>query len=237
MTSPLPLAIAAGIYPLGLAIVARYLGDPPSLRHAFAYLGGAAAMTIGAGAAIVAVLRVADLSGRQERTLSASMQLLLGVVLLLVACWVHRHRATRIGRRSRRAAAPARDAADRDEAEDPGTKEPVGGRRATGVRTMFFVGVTTYLPSAFYVAALNDVAATDSGPVLTALALFACAVLVLIMVEFPIILRLAAPRQTGRVLAAYNTWLTRHGWDVVFLLAAVIGLCFLASGIAGLLTA
>ncbi|OHV31815.1 MULTISPECIES: GAP family protein [Pseudofrankia] len=236
MTSSLPLAIAAGIYPLGLAIVVRYLGDPPSLRHAFAYLGGAAAVTVGAGAAIVVALRVADLSGSQERTLSAGMQTFLGAVLLLVAFWVSRHRPTEIRRPSRRVVATSREVGGPDAARDLTPKEAGESRKAVGARTMFFVGVTTYLPSAFYVAALKNLAATDSGPGLTILSLFVCAALVLIMVEFPIVLRLLAPRQTGRILAAYNTWMGRHGWDVIFLVATVSGLCFLASGIVGLIT-
>jgi hypothetical protein len=80
--------------------------------------------------------------------------------------------------------------------------------------------MTTYLPSAFYVAALRNLADADLGWGVTIVALFVCASLVLLMVELPILLRLLAPHRTGQILAAYNGWMNRHGWDVVLLLAA-----------------
>ncbi|OHV48737.1 GAP family protein [Pseudofrankia sp. BMG5.36] len=235
MTGALPLAVAAGIYPLGLAIVVRYLGDPPSLRRAFAYLGGAATVTVGAGAAILVALRSAELSGRQERTLSAGTQTFLGAVLLLVALWIARHRATTIRRPSRRGATTSREADGSDAARDLAPKETSASQGPTGTRTIFFLGVATYLPSALYVAALKYLADADIGSGVTILSLFVCASLVLLMVELPIILRLLAPRQTGRILAAYNARMSQHGWDIVFLIAAASGLYFLVSGIVTLL--
>jgi hypothetical protein len=62
-----------------------------------------------------------------------------------------------------------------------------------------------------------------------------CASLVLLRVEFPVILRLLVPRHAGRILAAYNAWMSRHRWDIVVLIAAVGGLYVLVSGIATLL--
>ncbi|ONH31683.1 GAP family protein [Pseudofrankia asymbiotica] len=242
MTSALPLAIVAGIYPLGLAIVVRYLGDPPSLRHAFAYLGGAATVTVGAGVAIVVTLRLAELPGRQERTLSAGLQTFLGAALLLLALWVARHRATAIHRPSRGAEAASQEAdrSDRSDRSDaaraPTPQENVGGLGAAGTRTIFLVGVTTYLPSAFYIAALRNLAEAHSGVGITILSMFVCAALVLLMVELPIALRLLAPRQTGRILAAYNAWMNRHGWNIVLLIATASGLYFLANGVVELLT-
>jgi hypothetical protein len=236
MTGALPLAVAAGIYPLGLAIVVRYLGDPPSLRHAFAYLGGAAAVTIGAGAAILVILRVAQLPPGEERTLGAGLQTFLGAALLLLALWVARHRPTTIRRPARPVAITSRAAEGPAAPPGPPPKEP-GGRRGTGgVRAVFLVGMTTYLPSAFYVAALKNLADADLGWGVTIVALFVCASLVLLMVELPILLRLLAPHRTGQILAAYNGWMNRHGWDVVLLLAAASGLYFLASGVVTLLT-
>ncbi|ADP82477.1 GAP family protein [Pseudofrankia inefficax] len=235
MTGALPLAVAAGIYPLGLAIVVRYLGDPPSLRHAFAYLGGAAAVTVGAGAAILVILRVAQLPPGEERTLGAGLQTFLGVTLLLLALWVARHRPTAIRRPPRRVEITTREAAGPAPPPVPAPKEPVGRGRPGGVRAIFLVGVTTYLPSALYVAALKKLADADLGWGVTIVALFVCASLVLLMVELPILLRLLAPRRTGLILAAYNGWMNRHGWDVVLLLAAASGLYFLASGVVTLL--
>jgi hypothetical protein len=236
VTNALPLAVAAGIYPLGLAIVLRYLGDPPSLRHAFSYLGGAAAVTLGAGAAIVVILRGADLPAGQERTLSDAMQTFLGVILLLVAIWIYRHRANAARRAPRRIATPSRDESRPDAAHDPQPKETFVSRQATRARTIFFLGATTYLPSALYIAALKNIADADLGVGFTILSLFVCASLVLLMVELPIIIRLFAPRRTGRIIASYNAWTMRHGWNIILLISTASGLYFLASGIAGLLT-
>ncbi|WP_045878408.1 hypothetical protein [Pseudofrankia sp. DC12] len=43
---------------------------------------------------------------------------------------------------------------------------------------------------------------------------------------------LLAPRRTGQIIGGYDTWMNRHGWDVVLLVSVVSGLYFLASGIA-----
>lgn len=235
VTNALPLAVAAGIYPLGLAIVLRYLGDPPSLRHAFAYLGGAAVVTLGAGAAIVVILRVAELPAGQERTLGDGMQTFLGVVLLLVALWIARHRATSSRRPARRSAAPPRGVDRPDAAPDLSPKLTVASGGAARTRAVFALGATTYLPSALYIAALKNLADAHLGLGLTILSLLVCASLVLLMVELPILLRLFAPRRTGRILAAYNAWTRRHGWDILLLVSAASGLYFLVSGIVGLL--
>ncbi|EIV94326.1 GAP family protein [Frankia sp. QA3] len=237
MTRALPLAFVAGVYPLGLAIVLRYLGEPTAMRHAFAYLAGAATVTLGAGAAILVALRVSDFPERQQRTMSAGMQTFLGVMLLLVAVWVARHRTPAGMRRpARRVAAPPREADTPDAVRSPAANEPATRRRASGARAIFFLGMVTYLPSAFYVGAIKDLADADLSRAATILALFACTLLVLHMVELPIILRLLVPRRTGAILAAYNAWMHRHGWDIVVLAAAASGIYFLASGIITLLT-
>ena len=235
MSDALALAVAAGIYPLGLAIVLRYLGDPPSLRHAFAYLGGAATVTLGAGAAVVVALRLAKLPARQERTLSDGLQTVLGATLLLVALWIHRHQAAATYRTSRRIAAPSQKTGVSPATRALPPKATITSRGAARPRAIFFLGAVTYLPSALYVAALKDLADASLGPSMTILSLFACASLVLIMIELPILLRMFVPRHAGQVIVVYDAWTRRHGWDIVLLISAASGLYFLASGIGGLL--
>jgi hypothetical protein len=208
------------------------------MRHAFAYLGGAATVTIGAGAAILAALRASELPERQQRTLTAGMEMFLGAVLLLVALWVARqHHAAGARRPGHRVAEPSREADTPGAVRGPAAKEAATSQGAPRARVIFFLGIVTYLPSALYVGALKDLADTDLSWSITILALFVCSLLVLHMVELPIIMRLLAPRQTGAILAAYNAWVSRHGWNIVVLIAAASGLYFFASGVIALVTA
>jgi hypothetical protein len=237
VTSVLALAFAAGIYPLGLAIVVRYLGEPASMRRAYAYLGGAATVTFGAGTAMVVALRGSGLTKRQHPAPSAGVQLLLGVALLLVAVWMARHRAP-AGKRGSGPADTGQPSGETQGPDGPGRRMPrVAGkdRRTPGIGELFLLGMITYLPSLLYVGAIKNLVDADLSTGVTIVLLVVCAVFVLQMVELPIILRLLAPRRTGMILAAYNAWMHRHGRRLVIVLAAAGGVYFLISGITMLL--
>ncbi len=232
VSSALPLALAAGIYPLGLAIVLRYLGEPASMRHAYAYLAGTATVTFVAGVAILLTLRGSGLTERKHPTPSGGIQVFLGVGLLVVAVFLARRRkpAAADGPDAADASSPADKPAGPDQTDKPDGANAVPGRHP-GLGRVYLLGVVTYLPSLLYVSAIRDLANTDMSDSATALLLVLCGVLVLQMVELPIILRLTAPRHTGAILAAYNGWMHRHGRDLVVLLAAAGGVYVLISGV------
>ncbi len=238
VSSALPLALAAGIYPLGLAIVLRYLGEPASMRHAYAYLAGTATVTFVAGAAILLTLRGSGLTERKHPTPSGGIQVFLGVGLLVVAVFLARRRKPAAadgsdvadGPDAAGASSPSDKPAGPDQADKPDGANAGPGRHP-GLGRVYLLGVVTYLPSLLYVSAIRDLANTDMSDSATALLLVLCGVLVLQMVELPIILRLTAPRHTGAILAAYNGWMHRHGRDLVVLLAAAGGVYVLISGV------
>ncbi|WP_239376890.1 GAP family protein [Frankia sp. Cj5] len=233
MTSALPLALAAGIYPLGLAIVLRYLGEPASMRHAYAYLAGTATVTFVAGIAILLALRGSGLTERQHPAPGGGIQVFLGVALLFVAV-----RLTRRRKRAGRDASRDTDRLDRqNEPSEPGKETGANGApgRHPGLGRVYLLGVVTYLPSLLYISAIKNLADSHSSNTETALLLLLCAVFVLQMVELPIILRIVAPARTGAILAAYNGWMHRHGQDLLILLAAAGGGYVLISGIMTLL--
>jgi hypothetical protein len=238
VTSALALAFAAGIYPLGLAIVVRYLGEPASMRRACAYLGGAATVTLGAGTAMVAALRGSGLTKRQHPAPSAGVQLLLGVALLLVAVWMARHRAP-TGQRGPGpvdSGQPSREAPGPDRPGHRMPRDAVKDRRIPGSGELFLLGIITYLPSLLYVGAIKNLVDAGLSISVTIVVLVVCAVFVLQMVELPIILRLLAPRRTGTILASYNAWMHRHGRRLVIVLAVAGGVYFLISGMTMLLS-
>jgi hypothetical protein len=224
----LPLAFVAGLYPLGLAIVLRYLGEPASMRRALAYLAGAATVTLCTGLAILVSFRLFGMTGRPERTPSAALDLFVGSVLLLVAIWAgRRHASSRQPRAQPREPPPG--------AGDETPPGSAGTRRAMSTRAVFLLGIVTYLPSALYVAAIRDLADARLGLGPTILAVVVCTTLVLHMVEIPIVLRLCAPRRAGALLAAYNDWMHRHGWTVLVVATTAGGLYFLVNGVVLLL--
>ncbi len=222
VSSALLFALVAGLYPLGLAIVLRYLGEPPSLRHAFAYLAGTATVTLVAGIAILLVLRGSGLTERQHPAPSGGIQVFLGVALLYLTFLLVR-------RRNRAGV----DGPERSDEEANGEKDGAHGHLRLG--RVFALGLVTYLPSLLYVSSIKNLSDANLSTSTVVLALLLCAVLVLQMVEIPIILRLLAPERTGPILASYNAWMHRHGRDLVILLSAAGGVYMLVKGIVSLL--
>jgi hypothetical protein len=165
------------------------------------------------------------------------MDVFLGVALLLVAVWMARHRVSAGMRRSGRLEV-TKSPREAEGLDGVGGQEPevaATGRHTSGAGGLFLLGLITYLPSLLYVGAIKDLVDDDLGNGFTVLALFVCAVLVLQMVELPIILRLLAPQRTGAILASYNAWMRRYGWNLVMLFAAAGGVYFIVRGIAKLL--
>ncbi len=242
--SALSLALAAGVYPLGLAIVLRYLGEPPSMRHAFAYLAGTASITLGAGIAILVALRGSGLTEWAHPTPSGGIQVFLGAALLYVAFRLNRGRRSAMrngsGRPSETEHSDVIGHPDRlEHPEEPGRPDDVGHpdeprKVPEGVgyrpRRVFLLGLITYLPSLLYVSAIKNIADAHMSNAASVLFLVLCAVLVLQMVEIPIILRLVAPRRTSVILTSYNLWMHRHGRSIAIILAVAGGSYLLVTG-------
>jgi hypothetical protein len=205
----IPLALAAAVYPPAVVVLLVIMRREPFLRTALAYLAGAALMTYAAGVAIVVALRTTGLAADHvDLRLSGITDLVLAALLLLGAGLVARapHRASRgAGGRF--------------------------GRAAGSPRVAFVAGFVMYAPSLLYVGAVKSVADAGLGPVASGLWLLLLTSLVLLMVEVPLVLLIAAPSRTRRRLEWLDAWMAVHGRQAIATLAALGGTYLLVRGI------
>src|SRR6185437_3395584 len=79
----LPLAMAAGFFPAGLAAVIWYLSRPSGMQLARAYSAGAAVSTIGSGVALLVLLgRGRTFTGGKDWSLVGAVEVVAGAVAL-----------------------------------------------------------------------------------------------------------------------------------------------------------
>ncbi len=211
LVEAIPSAFMAALYPPALLVVVYLLAGPRPVRSSLAYFAGAATITVAVGFAFVLFLHGTGIDdSRKHRIIPPTINLTLGAALLVLAVVV--------ARRPRR---PAK-ATPKDRKQ----KSPAG---------LFLFGAAMYLPSVFYLTALQQLAQSDAGAVAISLSLLLIAVVVLLFVELPIILYLVAPDRTVPILDSWNAWLSRHVRSIIVVAAAGIGVYLLASGVADLI--
>ena len=165
---------------------------------------------MGTGVAVVLVLKGTGLDdSSQHRTVPPAIDVALGGALLVLAVVV--------ARRPRRP--PKADTNDRKQ------------RSAVG---LYLFGAAMYIPSIFYLTALHEISQGEASGAQTALSLILIALIVLLFVEVPLLLYVAAPDRTARILGSWNGWLSREARTILVVAAAVIGAYLLVSGIVDL---
>ena len=204
LAAAIPLALLATLSPTSVAIIIWYLGLESPRRLASAYLGGAFVIT-----AVVAVAALFLLQGTQtvpqtHPAPSATIDILLGVALLVTAIVVGRHHA------------------EPKETERQRRHDPRGA---------FFLGVVMWTPSIAYLAALKLVSDANAPAVSTMLASLVLIICVLLIIEIPIGLYFFFPDRTERDLKAFNGWLHRHGRTLLVWGLAAAGVYMLAHGV------
>jgi hypothetical protein len=207
------LALAAGLWPVGLTAILAYLDRGPPLRAAYAYLAGALVMVALVTVVALAGLSALDAAPRDRASLDGGVTLALGVLALALAAalwwWLPRP-------------------------HHPPVRTPERDRRP-GARAAFALGFAMWLPSPVYLAALKAIKDTGAGTTAIALSAVVAVVLFLWIVEVPILCYLVAPATTGRRLGAANRWLRRNGRAIVVLLTGAIGVALTVEGLARLL--
>lgn len=213
----LALAFAASIYPPAVAAVIA-LGRGIGVRsRVLAFVGGAAITTYAVGALIMFVLVDLGATGSLSWTPSASIDLALGVLLVLLAVRLRRGRA------------------DRREGGSSGSSKI--DRYLQSARLAFFLGITLYvLPSPIYIGAvkaIGDAKLSGSGELT---ALVAVVAVMLWMIELPALALIATPERASRALEAINRSFASHGRLLAELASAGAGVYLIVSGIVGLVS-
>jgi hypothetical protein len=207
----LPFALAAAFFPAGLAAVVWALSGPAGLCRGLIYLAGAATGTVGSGLVILVLLHGSGVDSRRHPGIVAAAEVVAGVVLVLFAVALVKHRLN-------------------------GRASPVGKAfsspfRRTGLVAVFFLGVIMWTPSFAYLAALELIAAADVGVAREALNLAVVDAIILVTVEGALVVYSVRRGWASRNLELAHVWFQAHGWPVATIIAFGGGVYLLSRGL------
>jgi hypothetical protein len=214
------LALVAAANPTLLAAVTLMLFLPSPKRLLLGYLAGALLTSLTIGFVIVFVVHDSGATSAGRNTISPSLDIAFGAILLLVAYVLH---------------GGGRKPAKKEKKEKgPSKVEQLLGRGSA--RITFALGVVLTLPGISYLAALHDVQRLGYGTVGEILVILGFNVLLLILLIVPLVGFFVAPERTVVEVQRFRSWLTRSGRKMATGGAAVLGVLLLIRGVVGYLT-
>jgi hypothetical protein len=190
------LALGASIYPPAVAAVIA-LGRGSEVRsRVLAFVLAAATVTYASGALALFILSDLGVAGAHHITLSAALDLALGVSLIALAIYLRRRWRT----------PPVPSGESKIE------------RYLQSRRLAFVLGVVLYaLPSPVYLAAVKAIAdakLSTSGE----LATLAITVAVMLwLIELPMLMLIVIPNRASSTLERINAWFAQYGRGLVVL--------------------
>ena len=210
----IPLALAASLYPLGIAALLLLTEATRARSKVAVFLAGAVACTLPIGFVVVFALHGIGLDQDSKRSASYGLRLAIGVVLLVAALAIARWSPKPHNKPSR----------------------VIRLISEGGLIGVFVAAIALYvLPSPVYLAALEVVGSTKLDTAARAGWVLIVVVLVLITVEVPVLLFVLAPGSTVPRLRALDAWLGRNARTLLAMVLAVIGLWEVIDGLVGLL--
>lgn len=217
----LPLAFGAAVSPMVLAAVVLILssGEHPRGR-ALAFLAGASVPLLVAGAFGAMVLGRASAPSSPRLSLSPSVDIAFGALLLLLAAGTALHRSPSAHERN---SAKTADAA-------------IGGGSHLGRFFGFGFWSMSTNPTtlAMVIPASKDIGRSPIDPVERAIVFVALVVITLAPIIVPIVLSVAAPSYSRRVLGRIGRAARAHRRGVAAVVMVVLGVYLIVRGVAAL---
>jgi Sap, sulfolipid-1-addressing protein len=210
----IPIALAASLYPLGIAALLVLTEAVRARRKVAVFLAGALACVLPTGFLVVFALHGIGLDQDKRQSASDGLRLAIGVGLVVLALVIARRPPRPRGKPSR-AMTLAREG---------------------GLAGVLVASIALYVvPSPVYLAALEVVGTAKLDTAAKVAWVFLVVALVLITVEVPVLLFLLAPEQTVPRLQGVDAWLGRHTRTLLAGVLGVIGLWAFIDGLVGLL--
>jgi Sap, sulfolipid-1-addressing protein len=212
------LALVAAANPTLLAAVTLMLFLPSPKRLLLGYLAGALLTSLTIGFVIVFVVHDSGATSAARSTVSPSIDIALGAILLLVAYVLHGGGKEKPAKKEK----------------GPSKVEQLLGRGSA--RITFALGAVLTLPGISYLAALHDLQELDYGTVGEILVILGFNVLLLMFLIVPLVGFFVAPERTVVEVQRFRAWLTRNGRRMAVDGAAILGVLLLIRGLIGYLT-
>ena len=227
------LALVSAANPTLLAAVTLMLFLPSPKRLLLGYLAGALLSSLTIGFLIVFVVHDSGATSAARNTISPSLDITFGLILLLVAYVLHGGHDQRLKERRRQKKLAKSGEAEPTE-KGPSKVEQLLGRGSA--RITFALGVVLTLPSISYLAALHDLQQLDYGTAGEILVILGFNFVLLIFLIVPLVGFFLAPERTVVEVQRFRSWLTRSGRRMAVDGAAVLGVLLLIRGLIGYLT-
>jgi hypothetical protein len=225
----LSLVAAANASLLAAVTVMLFLPSPKRLL--LGYLAGALLTSLTIGFLVVFVVDDASATSTAENSVSPSIDVALGLILLLVAYVLRGGHDQRLKERRR----ARKGEAGEEEAEKSASKvEQLLGRGSA--RVTFALGVVLTLPGVSYLAALHDLQQLGYGTAGEILVILGFNVMLLLLIEIPLVGYFVAPERTVVEVQRFRAWLSRSGRRMAIYGAAGIGVFLVARGAIEFLT-
>jgi hypothetical protein len=213
-----------------LAAVTVMLFLPSPKRLLLGYLAGALLTSLTIGFLIVFLVHDASATSSARNTVSPSIDIAFGAILLLVAYVLGSGHDQRLKERRNRKKDGEGEAAEKA----PSKVEQLLGRGSA--RVTFALGVVLTLPGVSYLAALRDLQKLGYGTIGEILVIIGFNLMLLILLEVPLAGYFVAPERTVVEVQRFRAWLTRSGRKMAIYGAAVLGVLLIARGVIGYLT-
>src|SRR4051794_9430502 len=213
------LALDAALYPTLLAAVVILLSQPRRRPLLTAYLAGGLTISIGAGLALIAILKGSGAVKSSSSGLSWVTDLSIGGLALLVAVTLATRADQRLKER-RRAKHPGKPP-DPDEA----SKEPLSQRiLARGsVPVVFVAALALNLPGAAYLVGLKDIAAAHHPTGVDIALVVGFNLIMFLLAEIPLMGLWFAPDRTVALVHRANAWFSANGRRIAVVLLTLLG--------------
>jgi hypothetical protein len=224
------LAIVAAANPTLLAAVTLMLFLPSPKRLLLGYLAGALLTSLTIGFVIVFVVHDSSATSAGRNTVSPSIDIAFGAILLLVAYVLHGGHDQRLKER-RRQKHQAKEGGEEPAEKGPSKVEQLLGRGSA--RITFALGAVLTLPGISYLAALHDLQELGYGTVGEILVIIGFNLMLMILLVVPLVGFFVAPERTVIEVQRFRSWLTRSGRRMAIDGAVVLGVLLVIRGLIG----
>jgi hypothetical protein len=218
------LALDAALYPTLLAVVVILLNQPRRLALLGAYLATGLIVSVGVGLALVFALHGSFHKG--NHTLSATVDLTVGGLALLVAVALATRADARFAERRRRSSVST---ATPDQKGEP-IMQRLLARGSTPLVVLASMAIS--LPGAAYLVALKDISAAHHDTGVTIALVVAFNLIMFVLAEVPLVGLIRNPTGTEETVLRVNRWFSEHGRQIAIALSLILAVFLIIRGIA-----